>query len=136
MDIIQRFNSTRARQDLPELKPGLNIKVHQKIKDGAKTRTQIFEGLIIAHKHGTSASSTITVRKVSNGIGVERIFPLHSPTIEKFEVIKANKVRRAKLYYIREKTAYEARRKIKAISPGAKKTTAPTSEPVPATETE
>jgi large subunit ribosomal protein L19 len=98
------------------MKPGLIVKVHQKIKEGTKTRTQIFEGLIISHKHGLGPSGTITVRKVSNGFGVERVFPLHLPTIEKFEIVRANKVRRAKLYYLRTKTDKETRRKMKAIA--------------------
>jgi large subunit ribosomal protein L19 len=98
------------------LRPGVTVKVHQKIKEGDKSRIQIFEGIIIARKHGSGPSATITVRKVSNGIGVERIFPLHLPTIAKFEVTKTSKVRRAKLYYLRDKTARETRKKTKVIA--------------------
>jgi len=95
------------------LKPGWTIKVYQKIKEGEKTRTQAFEGLIIAHKHGTEAGGTVTVRKVSGGIGVEKTFPIFLPTIDKVEVIRKSKVRKSKLYYLREKSAKEIRRKTK-----------------------
>ncbi len=115
MTTIQEINSKIATRTLPEIKPGMTIRVHQKIKEGNKTRTQIFEGTVIARKHGSGPSATITVRKISNGIGVERIFPLHLPTIEKFEVVKTSKVRRAKLYYLRGKTARETRRKTKIL---------------------
>ncbi len=115
MDTIRIFNSKQNLKNLPEIKPGLTLRVHQKIKDGAKTRTQVFEGLVIARKHGTGPNGTITVRKISKGIGVERVFPLHMPAIEKFEIVKTSKVRRAKLYYLRGKTTRETRRKIKII---------------------
>ncbi|MEK7151659.1 MAG: 50S ribosomal protein L19 [Patescibacteria group bacterium] len=116
MDLTQNFNSTVASgKTLPDIRPGQTIKVHQKIKDGAKTRTQVFEGIVIARKHGKGPSSTITVRKISNGVGVERIFPLHMPNIEKFEIIRSSKVRRAKLYYLRDKSARETRKKTRLI---------------------
>jgi large subunit ribosomal protein L19 len=115
MDILKKVNSNIANATLPDLRPGLTVKVHQKIKEGSKTRTQIFEGLVIAHKHGSGPNATITVRKISNGIGVERVFPLHMPTIEKFEVVKRAKVRRAKLYYLRNKTVRETRKKTKVL---------------------
>lgn len=114
MGLLETFNSNIAVKNLPEIKPGMTVKVHQKIKDGAKTRTQIFEGMVIAHKHGHGPNGTITVRKISNGIGVERIFPLSLPTVEKFEIVKTSKVRRAKLYYLRTKSAREIRRKVKS----------------------
>lgn len=117
-DTIQQFNSQSASKDFSHIRPGLTLKVYQKIKEGAKTRTQIFEGLVIALKHGRGVNSTMTIRKISNGVGVERIFPLHLPTIEKIEVVKASKVRRAKLYYLRDKTARETRRKTKIINAG------------------
>ncbi len=120
MNITHVFDSTVATRSLPELRPGLIVKIHQKIKEGTKSRTQIFEGIIIAHKHGVGPNGTITVRKVTDGIGVERVFPLHLPTIEKFEVVRTNKVRRAKLYYLREKSERETRRKLKAIATKAK----------------
>ena len=90
------------RQDLPEIRPGYTIQVHQRIEEKGKERIQIFEGVIIAKKHGGGISGTITVRKVASGVGVERIFPIHSPNITKIEVIKKGKVRRAKLYYLRK----------------------------------
>jgi large subunit ribosomal protein L19 len=116
MDTIQSFSAEFSSKDFSHIRPGLTLKVYQKIKEGAKTRTQIFEGLVIATKHGRGVNATMTVRKISNGIGVERIFPLHLPTIEKIEVVKASKVRRAKLYYLRSKTARETRRKTKILT--------------------
>ena len=106
------FNKTQLKK-IPEIKPGDTIKIYQKLKEGEKTRVQPFEGIVIAKKHGAGISGTITVRKVSAGIGIERVFPIHSPTIDKIEVLKHAKVRRAKLYYIREKAAKEVRRKMK-----------------------
>lgn len=105
----------KTAADFANLKPGATVKVHQKIIDGDKTRIQIFEGIIIARKHGFGPSATITVRKVTDGIGVERTFPLHLPTIAKFEVTRSSKVRRAKLYYLRTKTARETRKKTKIV---------------------
>lgn len=97
-----------------DIRTGDVVRVHQKIKEGDKTRIQIFEGLVLARKHGTEAGATFTVRKVSGGVGVERIYPLHSPNIEKIEIVKRSaKIRRAKLYYIREKAAKEQRKKMK-----------------------
>ena len=95
-------NLPSDRQDLPEIRPGYTIQVHQRIEEKGKERIQIFEGVIIAKKHGGGISGTITVRKVASGVGVERIFPIHSPNITKIEVIKKGKVRRAKLYYLRK----------------------------------
>ena len=103
------------RGDLPEINPGDTIRVHQKIKEGAKERIALFEGMVLARKHGKGITATLTVRKVVDGIGVERVFPLHSPTIAKIEVLRHSRVRRAKLYYIRDKAAREIRRKMKQI---------------------
>lgn len=86
---------------LPDFKPGFTVKVHQKIREGGKERVQIFEGLVIARKGGTGVNATFMVRKISHGVGVERIFPLHSPNIAMLEVIKSPEVRKAKLYYVR-----------------------------------
>ena len=98
------------------MKPGDTVRVVQKVKEGDKTRLQTFEGLVIARKHGKEAGGTFTVRKVSAGIGVERIYPIHSPNIEKIEIVRrASRVRRAKLYYIREKAARETRHKMKQV---------------------
>ena len=87
--------------ELPNIRPGDMVKVHQKIKEKNKDRIQVFEGQVLARKHGKGISSTITVRKVIDGIGVEKIFPLHSPSIEKIEIVRHAKARRAKLYYLR-----------------------------------
>ena len=97
---------------------GDSVRVWSKIKDKDKYRLQAFEGIVLARKHGTTPSATFTVRKVSNGIGVERIFPLFSPLIDKIEVTKKTKTRRSKLYYIREKALKEIRRKMKQIIGG------------------
>ena len=96
-----------------DLRPGDTVRVHQKIEEKGKTRIQVFEGLVLARKHGTEAGATFTVRRVSSGVGIEKIFPLCSPMIDKIEVTKRTRVRRAKLYYIREKVAREARRQLR-----------------------
>ena len=102
-----------TKTDRSEIGPGYTVKVYQKIKEGDKEKIQVFEGLVIAKKHGKGISSTITVRKTISGVGVERIFPVHSPNIEKIEVVKQEKVRRAKLYYLREAKGKRARLKRK-----------------------
>jgi len=120
MDKLDLFNKKQLNPSaggLPEIRSGYTVRVHQKIKEGDKERIQIFEGLVIARKHGRGINSTITVRKISQGVGIERIFPIHSPTIEKIEVVKKYKVRRAKLYYIRQKSAKEARLKEIVVKP-------------------
>lgn len=96
-----------------DVRSGDTVKVFQKIKEGDKFRTQVFEGLVLARKHGTEAGATFTVRKVASGVGVERVFPLYSPAIEKIEVTRRAKVRRAKLYHIREKAAKEISRQMR-----------------------
>jgi large subunit ribosomal protein L19 len=98
--LLEKFNKDQERK-LPDLRPGDTVKVHQKIKEGDKERIQIFEGVIIAKKHGKGISGTMTVRKVVDGVGVERVFPIHSPSLDKIEVVRHGKVRRAKLYYLR-----------------------------------
>lgn len=116
MDKIHEFTKNQHAQTLQDIRPGDMIKIFQKVKEGDKTRLQPFEGLVIARKHGKGISATVTIRKVSGGIGVEKIIPIHSPTIAKVEVLKHAKVRRAKLYYIRTKAAREVRRKMKGIA--------------------
>lgn len=102
MDILASVNTSQLKQDRPELRPGMTVRVHQKISEGEKTRIQIFEGAIIKRSGGSGANGTFTVRKVSEGVGVERIFPIHSPMIEKIDVVRAAKVRRAKLHFVRK----------------------------------
>ena len=101
-----------ARKTL-DLRVGDTVRVHQKIEEKGKTRIQVFEGLVLARKHGTEAGGTFTVRRVASGVGVEKIFPLYSPMIDKVEVVKRSRVRRAKLYYIRDKVSREARRQLR-----------------------
>lgn len=98
------------------IKAGDTVRVHQKIEDKGKTRIQVFEGLVLARKHGDEPGATFTVRKVASGVGVEKIFPLYSPMIDKIEITKRAKVRRAKLYYIREKVAREVKRQMRRMS--------------------
>lgn len=97
------------------IKSGDTVRVHQKIVDKGKTRLQTFEGLVLARKHGNEPGATFTVRKVVDGIGVEKIFPLYSPLIDKIEIVRRSKVRRAKLYYIREKVAREIKRQMRRM---------------------
>src|SRR3989344_797009 len=113
--LLEKFNKDQQK-NLPDLRPGDTIKVYQKVKEGDKERIQIFEGIIIARKHGKGISATITVRKVVGGVGVERIFPIHSPSINKIEVVRRGKVRRAKLYYLREAKGKKAKLKNKEFS--------------------
>ncbi|MCL2064491.1 MAG: 50S ribosomal protein L19 [Candidatus Cloacimonetes bacterium] len=100
MDVIQMVTKENLRTDLPEFNVGDTIKVHYKIKEGVKERIQIFQGIVL-QKKGEGLSKTFTVRKVSNGVGVERIFPSHSPLIDKLEIVRYGQVRRAKLFYLR-----------------------------------
>jgi large subunit ribosomal protein L19 len=104
-----------------DMRPGDTIRVWQKIKEGDKTRLQAFEGMILALKHGKENGGTFTVRKVIDEVGVERIFPLYSPVIDSIEVVKRAKVRRSKLYYIREKATKELKRHLKSELLGARK---------------
>ncbi|OHA04149.1 MAG: 50S ribosomal protein L19 [Candidatus Sungbacteria bacterium RIFCSPLOWO2_02_FULL_54_10] len=103
------------RTDLPEIRPGDTVRVYQKVKEGEKERVAQFEGVVLARKHGNGITATVTVRKVIEGIGVERVFPLHLPTITKIDVLRHSKVRRAKLYYIRDKAGREVRKRMKQV---------------------
>jgi len=96
-----------------DIRSGDTVRVHLKIQEKGKTRLQVFEGLVLARKHGSEAGATFTVRRVSQGVGVEKIFPLYSPMIEKIEITKRSKVRRSKLYHIRDKAAKEIRRQMR-----------------------
>lgn len=98
------------------IRPGDTVRVHQKIQDKGKTRIQMFEGLVLARKHGNEPGATFTVRKVASGVGVEKIFPLYSPLIDQLEIVRRAKVRRAKLYYIREKVNREIKRQMRRMS--------------------
>jgi len=104
---------------VPDIKPGQTVKVHQRIKEGDKTRVQPFEGIVIAAKHGRGLDGTFTVRKIAEGVGVERTYPLHSPTIDKIEILKSSSVRRAKLYYMRERFGKQAKMKYKKSTASA-----------------
>ncbi|MEK7582502.1 MAG: 50S ribosomal protein L19 [Patescibacteria group bacterium] len=102
-----------SEKKFEDLRVGWTVKIHQKLKEKEKAKSQTFEGMIIAKKHGGEAGGTITVRKMSGGIGVEKILPLNLPSIEKIEVLKRPRVSRAKLYYLREKSSKEIRKKTK-----------------------
>ncbi len=108
--LIEKVEANQIRKNLPEFKSGDNVAVHVRIKEGNKERIQIFEGLVIK-KHGAGTQETFTVRKISYGIGVERTFPINSPIISNIEVKRVNKVRRAKLYYMRDRKGKSARLK-------------------------
>ena len=105
---IERIEKRHLRRDVPVLKPGDTVRVHSRISEGDKDRIQVFEGVVI-RVNGGSHRATFTVRKVSYGIGVERIFPLHSPRIDKVEVMRTGRVRRARLYFLRDRTGKAAR---------------------------
>ena len=101
MDKLKLVEATQMKKDLPEFKPGDTINVHVRVVEGDKERIQQFQGVVI-RRRGSGVNTTFTVRKVSDGVGVERIFPLHSPRIAKIEMIKEGRVRRSKLYYLRD----------------------------------
>lgn len=108
MNILDQVTMDYKREDIPEFNVGDTLKVHIKIIEGQRERIQIFEGYVLKKQHG-GVNETFTVRKLSNGIGVEKTFPLHSPKVDKIEVVKRGKVRRAKLNYMRERTGKAAR---------------------------
>ncbi len=112
MNVIDVLEKLQMKQDIPDFTPGDSVRVHLQVIEGEKERIQVFEGIVIARKGG-GIRETFTVRKVSYGIGVERTFPLHSPRIEKIEVVRRGKVRRAKLYYLRQRKGKAARIKEK-----------------------
>jgi large subunit ribosomal protein L19 len=108
MTVLDKIEQSQLRKDLPEFRAGDQVRVHVKIKEGDKERIQIFEGAVIGRRRAAS-HSTFTVRKISFGHGVERIFPMHSPTIDKIDVVRSGRVRRAKLYYLRKLRGKAAR---------------------------
>lgn len=129
------FNKTQRRAfHLPKLQAGDVVKISRKIKEGSKERLQAFQGMVIALRGGQSASKTITVRKVSSGVGVELVLPLNSPQIEKIEFVKRTTARRAKLYFVRDKSVKVLNRKLKAVA--LKDSEKPLDMPVAAEEPE
>ena len=117
---IEKIIESSLKKDLPHIQPGDMVKVYQKIKEqskkakqGKQERIQVFEGIILAIKHGKGISGTITVRKMVGDVGVERIFPIHSPNIEKIEIVQRGKRRKAKLYYLRDRVGKKAKLKRK-----------------------
>ena len=108
MDIMKQFTDKYAKSEVPQANVGDTVRVSIRVKEGSRERTQVFEGTVIAKKHG-GIEETITVRRVSYGVGVEKVFPLHAPTVEKIETIRRGKVRRAKLYYLRDRVGKAAK---------------------------
>jgi large subunit ribosomal protein L19 len=115
MEKIQQIEKEQMRLDHPDFGPGDNVKVHVKIKEGEKERIQVFQGVVISKRKGNT-DATFTVRKVSYGVGVERIFPLHSPALDKIEVVTRGRVRRAKIYYLRKLRGKAARIKERRLT--------------------
>lgn len=120
MNRLDTIEKTQMKEDIPNFQPGDNIRVHVRISEGGKERLQAFEGVVIARKHGGSRE-TVTVRKVSFGVGVERIFPLHATVVDHIDVVRRGKVRRAKLYYLRNLRGKAARIKERDTRGKAKK---------------
>ena len=114
MELLKAFTKEQLKTEVPVLNVGDTVKVHNKIKEGTRERIQIFEGTIIA-KHGGGISETFTVRRVSFGVGVEKTFPVHSPNVDKVEIVRVGKVRRAKLFYLRDRVGKAARVKEKIV---------------------
>ncbi|HJB12925.1 MAG TPA: 50S ribosomal protein L19 [Candidatus Oscillibacter excrementigallinarum] len=112
MDLIQELNKERLANEVTTVKVGDTVRVHVKVKEGSRERIQVFEGTVIAKKHG-GITETITVRRISYGVGVEKVFPVHSPSIDKIEVVRSGAVRRAKLYYLRGRVGKGAKVKEK-----------------------
>ena len=108
MDIIKELTAEQLKSDLPEIKIGSTVKVHVRIKEGEKERIQVYEGTVIA-KNNSGIAETVTVRRISYGVGVERVFPVHSPMIAKIETVRKGKIRRAKLYYLRDRVGKAAK---------------------------
>jgi large subunit ribosomal protein L19 len=109
MDLIHSVNAESIKRDLPAFRSGDRVRVHVRVVEGDKSRIQVFEGDILGRRGGSGHNATFTVRKTSGGVGVERIFPLHSPVVERIEVVRLGRVRQAKLYYLRDLTGKKAR---------------------------
>ena len=112
MDLIAELNREALEKELPKVAVGDTVRVHVKVKEGSRERIQVFEGIVIARKHG-GIGETITVRRLSYGVGVEKVFPLHSPSIDSIQVVRRGVVRRAKLYYLRGRVGKRAKIKEK-----------------------
>ena len=112
MDLIKALNEKQLQNDVPQVEVGDTVRVHVKVKEGTRERVQVFEGTVIAKKHG-GINETFTVRRISYGVGVEKVFPLYSPVSEKVETVRKGKVRRAKLYYLRDRVGKAAKVKEK-----------------------
>lgn len=108
MNLVETLNAQNMKTDVPKIEIGSTVRVHVKIKEGTKERIQVFEGTVIAKKHG-GVSETFTVRRISYGVGVEKVFPVHSPNVVKVETVRRGKVRRAKLYYLRGRVGKAAK---------------------------
>ncbi len=108
MDLIKALNEKQLQAAMPQVNVGDTVKVHVKVKEGSRERIQVFEGIVIAKRHG-GLEETITVRRVAYGVGVEKVFPIHSPLIEKIETVRSGFVRRAKLYYLRDRVGKAAK---------------------------
>ncbi len=118
---VIEFNKSQRERKMPDIKPGDIVRVHRRIKEGGKERVQVFKGLVIAVKGKQSSSPTITVRRESGGVGVEMVFPIYLPTIEKIDLLRHSEVRRAKLYYMRKRSGRAAKMKTSDLSDEEKK---------------
>ena len=112
MDLMQAFTAKYVKEEPPQADIGDTVRVHVRVKEGSRERIQVFEGTVIAKKHG-GIDESITVRRISYGVGVEKVFPLHAPTVEKIELVRRGKIRRAKLYYLRDRVGKGAKLKEK-----------------------
>jgi large subunit ribosomal protein L19 len=124
------FNKKQIKIDMPDIKAGMQIRVHEKIKEGDRDRIQVFEGVVLARKHGKGINATITVRSVVAGVGVEKVWPIHSPKIAKIEILRTPTVRRSKLYFLRELSPKKTRKKLSVF----KNIIAPKAEPISVVE--
>ena len=113
MELIKAFTNEQLKENVPQFNIGDTVRVYNRITEGTKTRTQMYEGTVIARRGGEGITATFTVRRVSYGCGVEKTFPLHSPNVEKVEVVRAGRVRRAKLFYLRDRVGKAAKTKEK-----------------------